>query len=354
MLKESDVLSRMAALHIPAAQVVVIDSGAASLDLSEGTGISSDTLFQAASVSKPVTAMAAMLLVQRGVLSLDEDVNRKLHSWHVPSSSVAHGQPVTLRRLLSHSAGTTVAGFGGYPDGERLPRLTDVLDGHAPANNRAVRVDIQPGKLSRYSGGGYAIVQQLMVDASRKPFDRLMHEAILAPLGMSRSSFTQPPPDRLRNDAARAHLGDGKPYAFPWTNHPEMSAAGLWTTATDLSKIVLEMQSAVSGHGKLLRQPTATQMLTIQSGKMGLGWGLEGIGRGLRFHHAGTNRGYRAQITATAHTGQGVVVMTNSDAGHGLAADIVRRVSVEWPQPDGDDHKIGSVGASEYFLEFDR
>ena len=153
-----------------------------------------DTTFQAGSVSKPVTALAAMRFVQAGRFTLDENVNDKLLSWKVPENAFTAHEKVTLRRLLSHSAGLSVHGFPGYAVGSPIPTLVQVLNGEKPANTAPVRVVMVPGTKFEYSGGGTLIVQQLLIDQLRKSFPQLMAETVFQPLGLTHSSYEQPQP----------------------------------------------------------------------------------------------------------------------------------------------------------------
>jgi CubicO group peptidase (beta-lactamase class C family) len=118
------------------------------------TPVTTRTLFQAGSISKPVAASGALYLVEQGKLLLDEDVNQKLRTWKVPESEFTKNEKVTLRRLMSHSAGLTVHGFPGYDVNDPLPTLVQIFDGEKPANTPPIRVDLVPGTQERYSGGG--------------------------------------------------------------------------------------------------------------------------------------------------------------------------------------------------------
>ena len=195
-----------------------------------------------------MAASAALYLVEHGKLSLDNDVNEKLRTWKVPENEFTKDQKVTLRRLMSHSAGLTVHGFPGYDLNEPVPTLVQILNGEKPANTAPIRVDFLPGTRVRYSGGGVTIEQQLMMDVTGKPFPALMREIVLDKLGMTDSSYEQPlPPSRAAMTASgtRAH---GKVIHGRWHIYPEMAAAGLWTTPTDLSRFAIEI--ALSKHGK--------------------------------------------------------------------------------------------------------
>lgn len=278
--------------------------------------VTPETLFQAASISKPVAATGALRMVEQGRLQLDRPVNEQLRSWRIPESTAAAGEPVTLRRLLTHTAGLTVHGFGGYAGGTRVPTLRQVLDGSAPANSDPVRIDLRPGSRWRYSGGGFTVAQQLMTDVSRTPFPQLMARLVLRPAGMSRSVYAQPLPTGRARDAALAHRGDGSAVPGGFHVYPEQAAAGLWTTPSDLARWALALTASFNGReGGLLRPATATAMLTPGMGDFGLGLPVQGEGEWLRFSHSGSNEGYRALLMVHPRRGDGIVVMTNGDNG---------------------------------------
>ena len=190
------------------------------------TPVTVKTLFQAGSISKPVAATGTLYLVQHGALSLNQDVNHALKTWKVPENEFTASQKVTLRRILSHSAGLTVHGFPGYAVGEPLPTLVQIFNGEKPANTAPIRVDFVPGSKSRYSGGGVTIEQQLIVDVTGKPFPVFMHDTVLAPMGMNESTYQQPLPPTLAVLAASGTRADGKTIPGKWHVYPEMAAAG--------------------------------------------------------------------------------------------------------------------------------
>jgi CubicO group peptidase (beta-lactamase class C family) len=291
-----------------------------------------DTLFQAGSISKPVSAMAALRYVEAGRWGLDEEINSRLVSWQLPSNELQREQKVTLRRLLSHNAGTTVHGFPGYAVAAAVPTLVQVLDGAPPANTAAVRVDIVPGSRVRYSGGGTSIVQLMMVDQLKKPFPAIMREAVLAPLAMNASTFDQPlTPDRAVLTAAGTR-SSGKSVEGRWHIYPEMAAAGLWTTPRDLAKLAIEVSLASEGRSsRVLSQAMTRQMLTVQAGGFGLGFALDP--KAGWFGHNGADEGFQAYLRAFTGTGRGIVMMANSDNGFAVfeffAAAIARAHG--WP-----------------------
>jgi CubicO group peptidase (beta-lactamase class C family) len=343
---------RMAALHVPGVGIAVINEG--RIEWAKGYGVTEAgtttpvtprTLFQAASISKPVAALAALRLVEQGKLVLDEDVNAKLKSWKVPENTFTETEKVTLRRLLSHTAGLTVHGFGGYAAGDPVPTLVQVLDGAKPANSDPVRVDVVPGTMMRYSGGGFTVAQQLMIDVSGRAFPDLMTELVLKPVGMDDSTYEQPLPKSRRGGAASGHTSDGK--LLPGRSHtyPEMAAAGLWTTPTDLAKFLLEVRKALDGRSTVLSQAMAREMTTAVKPGYGLGLSLSGTGAAANYGHGGSNEGFKCQMAAFLDGGRGAVIMTNGDGGGFVAAEILRAIAREygWPAFKPVEKKVVSV-----------
>ncbi len=325
-------------MHVPGVSVAVINNGA--IEWARGYGVaqagskravSTETLFQAASISKPVAAFAALHLAEQGKLSLDEDVNNKLSTWKVPAGAQTAESPVTMRNLLNHSAGTTVHGFRGYAAGEAVPTLTELLDGAKPANSGPVRVATRPGEQWRYSGGGFSIAQLLMSSVSGKAFAPLMADLVLSPLGMKHSTFAQPLPAALHSVAATGHDENGKPIKGKWHIYPEQAAAGLWTTPSDLARFAIELQQASAGKSdKVISQAMATQMLTRLKGSYGLGISVGEVEGEPSFSHGGSNEGFRTFLFALTMGGQGAVVMTNGERGSGVAGELLHSIAAEY------------------------
>ena len=327
---------RMIRHRTPAVSVAVMDGGTIAwarawglADKNSGRAATTATLFQAASISKPVAATAALSLVQEGRLALDTDVNRYLTSWQVPSSEHAHGQPVTLRRLLTHTAGLTVHGFPGYARTATIPTAVQVLQGEG--NTRPVVVDTTPGSLWRYSGGGYTVAQVLLSDVTGLPFATLMQQRVLRPMGMTLSTYQQPLPESLLAQAATGYRGSGEPVEGDWHVYPEQAAAGLWTTPTDLARWGLSVLAAYHGATDGVLSPaTAGDMLTAGMGSYGLGPGVYPEARA--FGHGGANEGFRCQLTVFLD-GRGAVVMTNADGGANLAREILLTLTAAYGWP---------------------
>ena len=334
------IAARMEHYRVPAISVAVINDG--KVEWARGYGVkrvgstdsvTTSTRFQAASISKPVAATAALRLVEEGRLNLDANVNDQLESWRVPDNALTAKQPVTLREILSHTAGLTVHGFPGYAAGDTVPSAVAVLDGKG--NTDPVRVDVVPGTKWRYSGGGYTVAQVLVGDVTGEPFATAMKRLVLDPFGMKQSTYVQPLLAQLADSAAVAYRSDGKQVEGQWHTYPEQAAAGLWTTPTDLARFALGIRAAYLGEeGAALKQATAREMLTERMGGYGLGVAVEGSGDSLRFSHGGANEGYRAFFVLYPATGDGVAVMTNSDAGAALYMEVVRAVAQVYGWPD--------------------
>jgi CubicO group peptidase (beta-lactamase class C family) len=335
----TSLIDRMRHYKVPGVSIAVIDDG--KIAWARGYGLVEagttrntdiDTLFQAASISKPVTAMAALHFVEEGKLSLDEDVNRKLLSWKVPENEYTQAERVTLRRILSHTAGFTVHGFAGYTISEQMPTLLDILDGRKPANSDPIRVDFVPGSKMRYSGGGFCVLQQLLVDVTGKSFPMIIQETVLNRLGMTHSTYDQPLPKTPSESAATGHGNDGMPIAGQWHVYPEMAPAGLWTTPSDLAIFVIEMLKSREGKSnRVLSTSMTRQMLTPQMDSMGLG--IFTNQSASWFDHSGSNSGFRCLLVGFANSGKGVVIMTNSDNATDLIVEIVHSVAAEYGFP---------------------
>jgi len=291
--------------------------------------VTTSTLFQAASLSKPVSALGAVLLAQQGRTELDGDVREWLRTWKT-------SERVTLRQLLSHTAGLTVSGFSGYGPGASLPSTTQILNGQSPANNEAVRVMSPPGTEVRYSGGGYVVVQQLVTDVTGRPFDRYMGDSVLAPLGMDHSNFEQPLSADHARLAASGYRREGSILPGRFMVHPELAAAGLWTTPSDLARLVIALQDALAGRAtQILTPEMAREMLTAQVGNAGLGVFLTGPnGPSRRFTHTGRNAGFDATLVGYKNGRQGAVVMINRNNNEDFITEVLESIAREYRWPD--------------------
>lgn len=323
--------SSMADARTPAVSIAVIRNGAVEWARTYGVAVSTGTLFQAGGLSMPVTAMAALHMSQYGNFGLDENVNGKLTAWQVPDNEFTQEAKVTVRGILSHTAGLTVDEFPGYGEGEAVPSVRQILDGVPPAKTKPVRVDAVPGTIYRYSSGGYTVLQLLLTERFQRSFPELMQRIVLSRLGLHHSTFEQPLP---HHRAARTAVGfheNGRSYTGGWHTYPEMAAAGLWTTPIDLSLFAIAVASAAQGQSnKIVERPMAQAMITPHIGQYGLGFQA---GDGW-FSHAGGNAGYRSQLFCRADASHGAVVMTNSDGGAPLLRPVLQAIAQESNWPD--------------------
>lgn len=338
---EQAVDEAMEKYQVPGASVALVDGYAVLWTAGYGVRsaesdepVTAQTLFQAASISKPVAAIAALRLVEQGKLDLDRKVNEQLKSWQIPDNAVTEKTPIKLRHLLSHSAGLTVHGFPGYATDKTVPTLLDVLNGQPPANSSAVRSFLRAGDRFKYSGGGYCVLQQLLIDTTGEPFPQLMRELVLAPLDMTHSTYEQPLPAALQSQAAVGHRPQRAPIAGGWHVYPEMAAAGLWTTPENLARVAIDVaKSYADKGGKLLSPEMARRMCTPENRFHGLGFALQGEGAALCFQHGGSNEGFRCVLMMFPASGQGIAVMTNSDHGGKLLTDVAGAAAAAYAWP---------------------
>lgn len=324
--------ARMAYFNVPGFSIALIDQGevawARGYGVLEAGGdelVTDETIFQAGSISKPVSAMTALHLGEAGLLDLDADVNEAMRSWQVPENEHTQVQKVTLRGLLSHTAGLTVPGFRGYPSGAQLPTMQQILDGEPPANSEPMRVMQTPGTGYSYSGGGYVVVQQLIEDVTGRPFAALAQELTFDKLGMANSTFDPLLPEAYIAQAATAHRNNGDPVPGKWHTYPEQPAASLWSTPSDLARLTVEVLKSYENESNLVLSAEMTrQMLTPQVSWVGLGFPIiEKDGR-IRFEHPGWNQGFHSFMAGYLNTGRGLVWMTNGENGKLLGQEVMR------------------------------
>jgi CubicO group peptidase (beta-lactamase class C family) len=328
---------RMKQLKVPGLSVAVVKDfkiewahsyGIKDSDTKEP--VTTETLFQAGSISKPVAAMVALKRVQQGKIALDENINNKLQTWKLPDNEFTARKKVTLANLLSHTGGTTVHGFPGYAPGEKIPTLSQVLDGVEPANTAAVRVDLEPGTKVRYSGGGTTIAQLAIMDIEKKPYPQIAKETVLGPLNMTNSTYSQPLPDDWRAKAASGHRPDGALVPGKIHVYPEMAAAGLWTTPSDLAKFGIEVALSYAGRSnKVLPKELIAKMVTPFMETAGLGFFIDKHGNEVYFGHDGADEGFRALLLMHREKGYGAVVMVNSDNGQ-ILPEVLRSIAREY------------------------
>jgi CubicO group peptidase (beta-lactamase class C family) len=308
---------RLKELNIPGISIAVVNNGKLEwakgygfADKSENRMVDTLTMFLAGSISKPVAAIRAHQLVEEGKMSLDVNINDYLSTWKVPDNEFTAKEKVTLRRILNHTAGLTVWGFPGYDKGDTIPTVPEVLDGRG--NTDSVRVFKVPGESWMYSGGGYTVMQMAITDIEGMTFPETMQRHVLDLLNMRESTFENPLPEAFHAIAATGYRGNGDEVEGKWPIYPEMAAAGLWTTPSQLIQYAIEIQKIhQTKKDGILKYETVEAMLTPGMNDHGLG---PGIGE-FTFGHGGADEGFRADLTAWKDTPNALVIMVNSDNG---------------------------------------
>ena len=329
---------RMKHYGVPGVSIAVINNGKIEwtkaygvMDKESKSPVTRETLFQAGSISKPVAAYGALRLVEQNKVALGEDINTYLKSWKLAENEFTKDKKVTLKNLLNHSGGITVHGFLGYSTDLPLPTLVEVLNGTAPANSGTIYVNKVPEESFRYSGGGYTIMQQMMMDVESKTFPELMNELVLQPLEMDNSTYNQPLTGDLLTMAATGYLPDGSMTKGKRHTYPEMAAAGLWTNAEDLAKFAVNIQQAIKGErGNGLSKDMTSNMLTpFVEEFTGLGIFINKRKDDIYFGHGGWDEGFSSELIAHKDKGYGVVVLTNSNHPD-FISELIRSVALTY------------------------
>jgi CubicO group peptidase (beta-lactamase class C family) len=341
----------MAHYHVPGLSLACIHNGTVEWTQAFGVArvggepVTPETLFQASSIGMPVTAVAVLRLVEQGKLNLDADVSQYLRSWKLPTNKFTEHKKVTLRELLSQTAGATVHGFEDYAAGKQVPTLVQVLNGESPANSAPVTIDFVPGSQFRYAGGNYAIIQQILIDVKGEPFPDLMQELILQPLHMVHSTFQQPIPEKLQPLVATPYDKDGNAIEGGPRTSPVMAVGGLWTTPSDLALFALGIQNALAGKpGAIVSPSTAHEILQPVLGDYGLGFSIAGNGPNRYFWHPGATTGFLAVFFAYEEKGDGVVLMSNEQYSKALMLKVIQAVAKQygWTEFPTDESRFSN------------
>jgi len=341
---------RMAYYHIHGVSIAVIHNY--KIEWAKGYGwaddslkipVTTQTLFQAGSISKSLNSIGVLELVQDKKVDLYTDINTYMQSWKFPYDSLSGGKKITIANLLSHSAGLTVHGFGGYEKGDTIPNIEQVLDGKKPANSPAVRSMYEPGLKYEYSGGGTTISQLIVMDVTHKPYDKYMYDNVLKPLGMTASTYQQPPVDKSPALVSAAYYPNGKEVTGKYHIYPEQAAAGLWTNPTDLCKYIIETQLAYAGrsHKVLSQQMTSLRLTPYIDKSAAFGVFIDSYPDGTKyFEHGGVDEGFISQYYGSFEDGNGVVVMTNTANGGAIIPEIVNSVAKVYGFKDLNHSKV--------------
>jgi len=343
------IIEMMEQYKVPGVSIAVINDDRiewtkvyGTMDVNRGAPVTTETIFEAASTSKFITAVMALHFVQSGLIDLDTNVNDYLKSWQIPDNEFTKDEKVTLRRLLSHRAGIPYSNYS--TTGTVIPTLIDVLSGTPPAANKPAIPEFVPGSQWRYSNVAYDLIQLLLEDVSGKPFQQIAEELVFEPLGMSNSTFVYPLDSDKKQQEAMPHDAEGISRR-PLMNPTALAHGGLMTTPTDLAVFTLEMIRSYQGKSeKILSQRTTKQLFTIESDIddqakaifpastfEGLGVWLVGEGKDLAFTHPGENGpGFTSALVGWPERGTGVVIMTNGIQGHWLSVEIINAIHREY------------------------
>ena len=342
-----NIIERMKYYKVPGLSIAVIKDfkidwakGYGLADTIQKTKVTTKTMFSAGSISKFLMAVTALKLVEEGKILLDSPINDYLTSWKITENDYTKKTPVTLRMLLSHSAGTSQTSYFGFTPTEPLPTIVEVLSGAKISQTRAVVVNSAPNKEFRYSGGGSMIAQMVLMDVSKKSFGNLTQQVLFDKIGMTNSTFEQPVPEKFSKQCSWAYSQaswfKGMPYVYP-----QQAAAGLYSTPTDLAKFFIDVQNSFNGKGKVLSEAMTKKMLTSQVNVSDGGYKEQmAIGpfliqrtdnkdpNGVYFEFTGVNAGFLAYGMASVQGGNGVIVMLNSgDNQNGIGKEIRRAVA---------------------------
>lgn len=333
-----NIYDRMKTYDVPSVSIAVIYNGKIEwikaygmADIASGKKATTRTLYQAASISKSINAVSVMRLVRDKRLSLNADIREYLKTWKLPENEYSAGRKITLKNLLSHTAGISVGGFNGYKRKDSLPGINQILDGLPPANSEAIKPILFPGSKFLYSGGGTVITRKIIEDITDIGYAEVIRQTVLDPLHMNRSSYAQPLPAKWQ-DAATAYDNDSKEIPSKYTLNPELAPDGLWTTPADLAKFIIAIQQCLKGsYNSFLDSAITKLMLTpvLDSSTAALGFFIVNKGGEKYFQHAGSNVGYKSNFYGSFKNGGGVVVMINCDK-YDIIPEIINSVAVTY------------------------
>jgi CubicO group peptidase (beta-lactamase class C family) len=336
-LERYSVSERMEYYKIPSLSIAVIYKGKmvwakayGYADVERKVKADVNTIYQAASISKSINAAGILKLVEGGRLALDKDIRQYLKTWTFPDNELSQNITVTIRGLLSHTAGIGTGGFMGYTPGGPLPTINEMLDGKKPANNEPVRAVLTPNKKMQYSGGGTLITKKILQDNFGSDYDSLMQKLVLKPLSMHRSSFGQPLSSGVKN-VALAYDRDKNQVPGKYNVYPEQAPDGLWTTPSDLAKFIMSIQGSIANKKGVLSGSTVKDMLApvLTSSNAGLGLFVVDKSGEKYFTHNGANVGYRSRYYGSFTGGYGVVVFVNSD-NDGIINEVINSVALTY------------------------
>ncbi len=330
----SSISDKMSEYNIPGLSLAIINQGKIewtdiykNANFPEEQHLNCSSIFQTASLSKPVTFLAALRMQSAGEIDLDENIQKYLKDFVLPHGKQTKENPVTFRNIFSHTSGISAGGYEGYARNRSIPSDLDILRGSEGVNTPAIEVSTPPNETLAYSGGGYTLAELALQDIYNDEFSNIMKKWILEPVGMQNSEFTQPLPDSKGNQVAKGHTQSGDVLDGGWRNHPEQAAAGLWSNATDMAKFLIEIYKAYQGRSSLFTQSDIQSIIKHERDGHVYGFILNRTGNDVSITHYGGNVGYRTGMTISLTSGNGLVYLTNSDNGGALGNELLLSAS---------------------------
>ncbi|WP_282124939.1 serine hydrolase domain-containing protein [Marinifilum flexuosum] len=332
--KFNSITNKMSEYHIPALSLAIIHQGKIewadlykNVNFPEVHQLDCSSIFQAASLSKPVSFLAALRMHSAGEIDLDKNIQEYLKDFVIPVGKQSIENPVTFRNIFSHTSGINPGGYKGYVRDLVMPTDLDILRGNEGVNTPAIEVSNPPNELLAYSGGAYTLAELALQDIYQEEFADIMKKWILNPLEMNHSEFTQPLPVSDSNRVAKAYNHLGKPIEGGWRNHPEQAAAGLWSNSIDLAKFMIEMHKAYKGESSIFSKSDIQNILEHERHGQAFGFIINRSKDDIAITHFGGNVGYRTGMTISLTSGNGLVYLTNSDNGGSLGNELLLSAS---------------------------
>lgn len=289
-----------------------------------------DTLFQAASISKTLTTLAIMQMREEKLIDIDLPINNYLKLWKIPENKWTKAKPVTARHLLSHFGGVNVPTYRGYVKGETIPSLIEILEGDKNTNSAPVRVDMPVDENFSYSTGAFAILQLAIEEICNNSFESVMQERIFMPLDMKFSTFSSPLPADIETLAASGHRKDSQPVAGSYFIYPEQAGSSLWTNPVELAKLAVHLQTILkTGEPGIISATSLKEiLLPYKDNFFGLGYALYfDKGEHFYFGHTGNTEGFRSMFIANSFTGNGAFILVNSDNADPVIKGVINEIA---------------------------
>nr|WP_321486196.1 serine hydrolase domain-containing protein [uncultured Draconibacterium sp.] len=330
----SSITKKMLDYNIPALSLTVINKGNIewsdiyrNANFQESNHLDCSSIFQAASLSKPVTFLAALRMYSAGRIDLDKNIQEYLKDFVLPQGKQTADNPVTFRNIFSHTSGINPGGYQGYVRNIPMPTDLEILRGSDRSNTPAIEVIAPPNERLAYSGGGYTLAELALQDIFDDKFSNIMQKWILEPAVMKHSEFTQPLPASDSILVATAHAQSGEVIEGGWRNYPEQAAAGLWSNSIDLAKFLIEIYKAYQGKSSIFSQADIRSIIDQERDGSVYGFLLNRSGDDISLTHYGGNAGYRTGMTISLTSGNGLVYLINSDNGEALGNELLLSAS---------------------------